>query len=49
MGKFKVPKEITKEETLRVKEELKSGKFLKTIADTKLYKDIIKRNNEAIK
>lgn len=33
MSKFKVSKEITKEETLRVKEELKSGKFPKTIGD----------------
>jgi len=33
MSKFRVPKEITKEETLRVKEELKSGRFPKTLAD----------------
>lgn len=33
MSKFRVPKEITKEETLRVKEELKSGKFPRTIEE----------------
>jgi|GEM_PF-3267878 len=33
MGKFRVPREITKKETLRVKEELKSGKFPKTLSD----------------
>lgn len=35
ISKFKVPKEITREETLRVKEELKSGRFPKTINDLK--------------
>lgn len=33
MGKFRVPKEITKEETARVNEEKKKGLFPKTIGD----------------
>lgn len=41
--KFKVPKNITIEETKRVKEELKQGKFPKTVADTRFYKSMIRR------
>ena len=41
--KFRIPKHITIEETKRVKEELKQGKFPKTVADSKFYKNMVRR------
>lgn len=41
--KFKIPKNIAKEESERVKVELEQGKFPKTVADSKFYKSMVKR------
>lgn len=45
--KFKVPTDVTIEETKRVKEELEKGKFPKTVEDSKFYKSMVRRIRKA--